>query len=114
MTFRELVTDTNPAFIAAFGEPVTFAYDTEAIPCNAIVNIADRPVWLTDDQDQTLILSLDCDPVDVSWLTDELATHWRVSARGRLYNIAGIARNEMTTVYLRVILPEDIDADQGY
>jgi hypothetical protein len=107
MTFRDIVKATNPAFIAAFGEPVTFTYGTEIIPASAIVNIVDRVAWLTDGQDQTVIDSIDCDPPDVSWLTDDLIPYWQVTARGITYNIAGVERNEMTTIRLKTILPED-------
>jgi len=115
MSFRDLVQSTNKAFLAAFGEPVTFVYGAEAaIPADAIVNIVDRVPWLLDSQDQTVSDSLEFDPPDVSWLTDELAQYWQVTARGKTYAIAGVERNEMTTVRLKHILPGDIDADQGY
>lgn len=109
-----MVTSTNRAFLAAFGEPVTFVYNAATIPATAIVNIVDRVPWLLDGQDQTGLKSVECEPADVSWLTDELTQYWQVTARGKTYAIAGVERNEMTTVRLKDIFPEDIDADQGY
>jgi hypothetical protein len=107
MTFRDMVQSTNQAFIAAFGEPVTFTYGTETIPASAIVNIVDRVPYLTDGQNQTVLDSIDCDPSGVSWLTDDLVPYWQVTALGTTYNIAGVERNEMTTIRLQTILPED-------
>ncbi len=108
MTFRDMVAATNPAFIFAFGEPVAFVYGPETIEISAIVNIVNRVPWLTDNEDQTDLKSIDCNPPDVSWLTDELAQYWQVRARGVTYTIAGTPeRNEMTTIYLADILPED-------
>jgi hypothetical protein len=114
MTFRDMVISTNSAFLSAFGEPVTFVYGTETIPSSGIVNIVDRVPWLEDGQDQTVTDTIDFDPPGVSWLTDELAQYWQITARGITYAIAGVERNEMTTLRLRDIIPEDIDADQGY
>lgn len=114
MMFRDMVISTNPAFISAFGEPVTFVYGTETIPLSGIVNIVDRVPWLEDGQDQTVADTIDFDPLEVVWLTDELAQYWKIAARGVTYAIAGVERNEMTTVRLKDIIPEDIDADQGY
>jgi hypothetical protein len=107
MTFRGIVTATNPAFIAAFGEPVTFTYGTDTLSVSGIINIVDRVPYLIDGQDQTVLDSIECDPPDVSWLTDDLVPYWQVTARGITYNIAGVERNEMTTIRLKTILPED-------
>lgn len=87
---------------------MTFVYGTETIPVTGIVNIVDRVPWLMDDQDQTAVETIDFNPADVSWLTDELTQYWQVTARGGTYEIAGVERNEMTTIRLKDILPEDI------
>ncbi len=107
MSFRDMVTATNPAFIAAFGEPVEFTAGACVIRMDAIVNIAERVPWPIDCEDQTVLKSLDCDPRDAAWLTDDLIPLWRVVARGKAYNIAAVERNEMTTIYLADILPEE-------
>jgi hypothetical protein len=102
-----MVMATNPAFLAAFGEEVVFSYDGETITVTGIVNIVDRVPYLIDGQDQTVLNSIDCDPPDVSWLTDDLIPYWQVTAQGIAYNIAGVERNEMTTIRLKTVRPED-------
>lgn len=107
MSFHDMVAETNPAFLAAFGETVEFTAGACVIRMDAIVNIAERVPWPMDGVDQTILKSLDCDPRDASWLTDDLIPLWQVVARGKAYNIAAVERNEMTTIYLADILQED-------